>query len=181
MALQITVQRAALLFNAELQREREKTNEKENELDWAQEIEVGRLLDDRHTSLSSVPEKVQSASLFSSLTGCKRVKSEHIVPEPKIIRTLAVATISSLCPSSWQTHRCTLKHKDLLDVHLFGGWYSEMGPVFHFWSIIFTFITHSVCEGQEAVKIAKIVEDILGLALSNTMWKSVKSILCSLV
>lgn len=93
-------------------------------------------VDDWHTrirrSLPSVLEEVQSASLFSSLTGCKRVKSEHIVPELKIIRTSAVATISSLCHSSWETHRCALKCKDLLDTHLLGGCDSEMDQVFHF-------------------------------------------------
>ncbi len=108
-----------------------RTNEKENELDRAQGIETQWTIGIRR-SLPSVPEEVQSASLFSSLTGCKRVKSEHIVPELKIIRTSAVATISSLCPSSWETHRCALKRKDLLDTHLLGGCDSEMDHVFHF-------------------------------------------------
>lgn len=101
--------------------------------DWGR---VRDSVDDWHTwiqrSLPSVPEEVQSASIFSSLTGCKRVKSEHIVPELKIIRTSAVATISSFCPSSWQTHSCALKRKDLSDTHLLGGCDSEMDHVLHF-------------------------------------------------
>lgn len=138
-------------------------------------------------SLPSVPEEVQSASLFSSLTGCKRVKSEHIVPEPKIIRTSAVATISSLCPSSWQPPSCALKRKDLLDTHLLGGCDSEMDHVLHFKHLIPTFNgmgINSIREGRrhwrllEFLKIFFYCRNILcraGIAY-YLQWNSAKSV-----